>query len=152
MVVPHNHTILLQEGTYLIEELVPEDFVKADWRIGWYGECERGDTFFTTVTIDDGNIDHGTLYCQADNQYRPENNPDHDEEVAVSSSRTKRGGSSRVLGERTRSYTSSEATASTTATSSVVVTVTQEVSATTTEDTEAASDTSKVSALSPSHL
>lgn len=72
IIVPHNQTVALPIGTYTIEELVPPDFIKPDWRIGWYGECESGDTFFTTVTIDEGNIDHGTLYCQADNQYRPD--------------------------------------------------------------------------------
>lgn len=72
VIVPHDHTVALPVGTYTIEELVPDDFVKEDWRIGWYGECERGDTFTTTVTIDEGNVDHGTLYCQADNQYRPD--------------------------------------------------------------------------------
>ena len=71
VVVPHNRSVALPEGIYTIEELVPEGFVKEDWRIGWYGQCDRGDTFVTTITIDEGNIDHGTLYCTADNQYRP---------------------------------------------------------------------------------
>ena len=72
-IVPHDSTIALGVGTYSIEELVPAGFVKTDWRIGWYGQCEAGSTYSTTITIDDGNIDHGTLYCEADNQYRPEN-------------------------------------------------------------------------------
>lgn len=71
-VVWHDNSIALEVGTYTIEEIVPEGFVKSDWRIGWYGECEAGDTFTTTITIDDGNVDHGTLDCQADNQYRPD--------------------------------------------------------------------------------
>lgn len=71
-VVPHGGMIPLPVGVYTIEELVPEGFVKEDWRIGWYGQCERGDTFVTSITIDEGNVDHGILYCQADNQYRPD--------------------------------------------------------------------------------
>lgn len=71
VIVPHDSTVALPIGVYTIEEIVPEGFVKEDWRIGWYGQCERGSTFLTTITIDDGNIDHGTLYCEADNQYRP---------------------------------------------------------------------------------
>lgn len=70
-IVPHDSTVALPIGIYTIEEIVPEGFVKEDWRIGWYGQCERGGTFVTTITIDEGNIDHGTLYCEADNQYRP---------------------------------------------------------------------------------
>lgn len=70
-IVPHDHTVRLPIGTYTIEELVPEGFNKEDWRIGWYGQCESGDTFMTTITVDEGNVDHGTLYCEADNQYRP---------------------------------------------------------------------------------
>lgn len=72
VVIPHGGMIPLPIGIYSIEELVPEGFVKEDWRIGWYGQCERGDTFTTTITIDEGNVDHGILYCQADNQYRPD--------------------------------------------------------------------------------
>lgn len=72
VIVPHNHTTSLPIGIYTIEEIVPEGFVKEDWRIGWYGQCKRGSTFFTTIKIDEGNVDHGTLYCQADNQYRPD--------------------------------------------------------------------------------
>ena len=71
MVVPHGGSIALGVGTYSIEELVPEGFVKADWRIGWYGACKRGSTFVTSIKIGAGNVDHGTLDCQADNQYRP---------------------------------------------------------------------------------
>lgn len=70
-VVPHGGWTPLPIGEYTIEELVPEGFVKEDWRIGWYGECERGSEYMTTITIDEGNIDHGWLDCQADNQYRP---------------------------------------------------------------------------------
>ena len=51
VIVPHGGMIPLSIGIYTIEELVPEGFVKEDWRIGWYGQCERGDTFFTTIEI-----------------------------------------------------------------------------------------------------
>ncbi len=64
-------SVALGVGTYTIEEIVPNGFVKTDWRIGWYGECEAGSDWSTTITIDEGNVDHGTLDCQADNQYRP---------------------------------------------------------------------------------
>lgn len=72
VIVPHGGSYPLPEGTYMIEELAPPGFVHEDWRIGWYGVCERGDEFSTTITIDEGNIDHGWLDCQADNQYRPD--------------------------------------------------------------------------------
>ncbi len=71
LAVPHDSFTPLPEGTYSIEELVPVGFEKTDWRIGWYGQCEASDNFSTTITIDAGNIDHGVLYCEADNQYRP---------------------------------------------------------------------------------
>lgn len=80
VVVPHDNTTPLGVGTYTIEELVPTGFVKEDWRIGWYGQCDAGDLYSTTITIDDGNVDHGILYCEADNQYRPEN-PDEEEDI-----------------------------------------------------------------------
>ena len=69
-----NGTIALTEGVYEITELWPDGFVQSDWRPGWYGECESGRAFSTTITIDDSNIDDGTLYCQVDNQYRPGDN------------------------------------------------------------------------------
>jgi len=71
VVVPHDSTTPLPVGTYTIEEIVPDGFTKVDWRIGWYGQCERGSTFTTTITIDERYIDYGILYCEADNQYRP---------------------------------------------------------------------------------
>jgi hypothetical protein len=75
-VVPHANSIDLPIGEYTIEELVPAGFVKTDWRIGWYGACDAGSAYSTTITIDDGNVDHGWLDCQADNQYRPVNQPE----------------------------------------------------------------------------
>lgn len=69
-----NGTIELPQGTYTITEIGPVGFVPGDWRPGWYGECKKGSTFSTTITIDSSNIDDGTLYCQVDNQYRPKNN------------------------------------------------------------------------------
>ncbi|HMA77521.1 MAG TPA: SdrD B-like domain-containing protein, partial [Candidatus Paceibacterota bacterium] len=75
-VVAHGEAIDLPVGTYTIEELVPAGFVKTDWRIGWYGACDAGSAYSTTITIDDGNVDHGWLDCQADNQYRPVNQPE----------------------------------------------------------------------------
>lgn len=66
-----NGTIQLPKGTYTITEIGPTGFVPADWRPGWYGECKKGTTFSTTITIDNSNINDGTLYCQVDNQYRP---------------------------------------------------------------------------------
>lgn len=69
-----NGTIELEEGEYEITEIGPVGFIHADWRPGWYGECESGSEFSTTITIDEDNIEDGTLYCQVDNQYRPENN------------------------------------------------------------------------------
>lgn len=71
IIAPHDSYTPLPVGTYTIEELVPDDFVKSDWRIGWYGQCERGSTFTTTITIEERHINYGTLYCEADNQYRP---------------------------------------------------------------------------------
>lgn len=71
LIAPHDSYTPLPIGTYTIEEVVPAGFVKEDWRIGWYGQCERGSTFTTTITIEDRHLDFGTLYCQADNQYRP---------------------------------------------------------------------------------
>ncbi len=102
VIVPHNQTVALPAGTYTIEELVPPDFIKPDWRIGWYGECESGSTFFTTVTIDEGNIDHGTLYCQADNQYRPDQRARaHDESRATSNRRVEEVRGAPVVTETT---------------------------------------------------
>lgn len=72
VIIPHGGSYPLSIGTYTIEELAPDGFLHEDWRIGWYGECERGSDFTTTITIDGGNIDHGWLDCQADNQYRPD--------------------------------------------------------------------------------
>lgn len=66
-----NGTIQLKKGTYTITELAPSGFVAGDWRPGWYGECQSGSTFSTTITINNSNINDGTLYCQVDNQYRP---------------------------------------------------------------------------------
>lgn len=71
-VVPHDSFVYLPVGTFTIEELVPEGFVKEDWRIGWYGQCESGDAYMTTITIEERHLDWGTLYCEADNQYRPD--------------------------------------------------------------------------------
>lgn len=71
-VVPHSQSVDLPVGTYTIEELVPAGFVKDDWRIGWWGACENESDYDTTITIDDGNVDHGFLDCHADNQYRPD--------------------------------------------------------------------------------
>lgn len=86
-IVPHDSTVRLPIGVYTIEELVPEGFNKEDWRIGWYGQCESGDTFVTTITVDEGNVDHGTLYCEADNQYRPGVNAGiYDTETAIEAS------------------------------------------------------------------
>ena len=69
--VSHGGSVSLEVGTYTIEELVPDGFVKGAWRPGWFGACDGGSDYSTTVTIDDGNVDHGTLYCEVDNQYRP---------------------------------------------------------------------------------
>lgn len=80
-IVPHDSFIALPTGYYSIEEIVPEDFVKEDWRIGWYGQCESGNAYSTSITIDEGNIDHGILYCEADNQYRPDSDNTPDDEV-----------------------------------------------------------------------
>lgn len=66
-----NGTIQLKKGTYTITEVGPTGFVAGDWRPGWYGECASGSTFSTTITVDNNNINDGTLYCQVDNQYRP---------------------------------------------------------------------------------
>ena len=79
-VVPHDSTVRLPTGTYSIEELVPEGFVKSDWRIGWYGQCESGNAYTTSITVEDRHLDWGTLYCEADNQYRPDsdNTPDNE--------------------------------------------------------------------------
>lgn len=63
-------TIELSEGTYTIEEVGPIGFVPAEWLPGWYGQCDSGSGFSTTLTIDENNIDYGTLYCQVDNQWR----------------------------------------------------------------------------------
>lgn len=66
-----NGTINLATGTYAITEIPPADFVYEDWRPGWYGECNSGSTFTTSIVINNSNINDGTLYCQVDNQYRP---------------------------------------------------------------------------------
>lgn len=71
-IVPHDSTIELPVGTFTIEELVPEGFVKDDWRIGWYGQCDAGDEFTTTITIEPRDTRLDILYCEADNQYRPD--------------------------------------------------------------------------------
>lgn len=72
VIAPHDSFTYLPTGLFTIEELVPEGFVKDDWRIGWYGQCERGDAFTTTIEIKDSDLKKGTLYCEADNQYRPD--------------------------------------------------------------------------------
>jgi len=71
VIAPHDSFTKLPTGTFTIEELVPEGFVKEAWRIGWYGQCERGSDFTTTIEIEDRHLRWGTLYCEADNQYRP---------------------------------------------------------------------------------
>jgi len=71
-IVPHDNFVSLPVGTYTIEEIVPDGFVKEDWRIGWYGQCESGDNYLTTITVEERHLDWGTLYCEADNQYRPD--------------------------------------------------------------------------------
>ncbi|MEZ4200019.1 MAG: hypothetical protein R3B69_00215 [Candidatus Paceibacterota bacterium] len=78
-IISHGGSVALAIGTYSIEELVPSGFFKSDWRIGWYGACDAGSAYTTSITIDEGNVDHGTLDCQADNQYRPDNgdNPEY---------------------------------------------------------------------------
>lgn len=73
-VVPHGETVELPVGVYTIEELVPDGFVKEDWRIGWYGQCESGSDYITTIEIEPRDVRLDILYCEADNQYRPENN------------------------------------------------------------------------------
>ena len=78
-IVSHDTTIPLRPGTYTIEELAPSGFVKTDWRIGWYGQCESGSAYTTSITIEEGDLDHGILYCEADNQYRPEHGDDPDD-------------------------------------------------------------------------
>ncbi|MCA9361845.1 hypothetical protein KC906_00580 [Candidatus Kaiserbacteria bacterium] len=84
IIAPHDSFTPLSPGTYTIEELVPEGFEKPNWRIGWYGQCESGNGFVTTITIEDRHLDWGTLYCEADNQYRPgddnQSDPDNDDE------------------------------------------------------------------------
>ncbi|MDA8597226.1 hypothetical protein N9L26_02715 [Candidatus Pacebacteria bacterium] len=66
-----NATIDLPQGSYTVTENGPSDFAPGEWRPGWYGDaCASGSDFSTTMTIDDGNIDHGTIYCQVDNQWR----------------------------------------------------------------------------------
>lgn len=72
IVAPHDSYTRLPLGSYTIEELVPEGFAKKDWRIGWYGHCERGSTFTTTIDITERDLKRGTLSCEADNQYRPD--------------------------------------------------------------------------------
>ena len=72
VIAPHDSFTPLPVGTYTIEELVPAGFVKADWRIGWYGQCEKGSAFTTTLVVEERHVERfGTLYCTADNQYRP---------------------------------------------------------------------------------
>lgn len=141
IVAPHDSFTPLPEGTYTIEELVPEGFVKEDWRIGWYGQCEAGSDFSTTITIDEGNIDHGTLYCEADNQYRPGNNDHKETEQTALSTQSgalnedtpTRSSARGRSGERTRearvsgTSTSTETSSSTrTSTSSTEVNLTEE--------------------------
>jgi hypothetical protein len=73
VVAPHDSFTPLPVGTYTIEELVPEGFVKEDWRIGWYGQCEKGSEFTSTLVVEERHVERfGTLYCTADNQYRPQ--------------------------------------------------------------------------------
>ena len=130
-IVPHDSFIPLPEGTYTIEEIVPDGFIKDDWRIGWYGQCERGSTFTTTITIDERNIDHGTLYCEADNQYRPELNSDNDESDSEEAADTDRGD----RGDRSsRSGRDSEETVETSV--ALTATTSATTSATSTESTD----------------
>lgn len=69
--VTANGSIDLPIGEYTIEEVGPNDFVPGEWRPGWYGDaCEGNSDFETTITVDESNVDHGTIYCQADNQWR----------------------------------------------------------------------------------
>ncbi len=81
IIAPHDSFTPLPPGTYTIEELVPEGFEKPDWRIGWYGQCDAGNAFSTTITISPRDIRKGVLYCEADNQYRPgdDNQPEQDD-------------------------------------------------------------------------
>lgn len=63
-------TIDLPIGAYTITEIGPDGFVPGEWRPGWYGQCDASTDFSTTLQVTEGNVDHGTLYCQVDNQWR----------------------------------------------------------------------------------
>ena len=66
-----NATIDLPMGTYTVEEIGPAGFVKNQWRPSWYGgACDNGSDFSTSMEINASNINHGTIYCKVDNQWR----------------------------------------------------------------------------------
>ncbi|MDC1205382.1 lamin tail domain-containing protein [Candidatus Pacebacteria bacterium] len=81
-IVPHDSFIVLPVGFYTITELTPEGFYSPDWRIQWSGdECE-GENIpggIATIDVEERDLRKVVTYCRADNQYRPESNPENDE-------------------------------------------------------------------------
>lgn len=132
VVAPHDSFTPLPAGTYTIEELVPEGFVKDDWRIGWYGQCESGSAFSTTITVEDRHLTWGTLYCEADNQYRPEDN----EATATDDDPVTESVSSSRAGERNRDTRTSRAGEATVAGVSTTTTTITDSNSSTTDETD----------------
>lgn len=75
-IVPHDTVIPLPVGTYTIEELVPDGFLKGQWRVNWYaGGCDPSgsDEYVGTIEIEESDLGrfNSPLSCEANNQYRP---------------------------------------------------------------------------------
>jgi uncharacterized membrane protein YgcG len=75
-VLSYNSIIALPVGTYTVEELVPDGFIKEDWRVGWYGiGCEESESnpYFGVIEITEQDIGHFLTPkpCEVNNQYRP---------------------------------------------------------------------------------
>lgn len=72
----HDQVIALPPGTYAVEELVPDGFVKSDWRVGWYGvgcDANDDDQYKGWITIEESDLGQfeSPLPCEVNNQYRP---------------------------------------------------------------------------------
>lgn len=72
----HDQVIALPPGTYEVEELVPDGFVKEDWRVGWYGvgcDANDDDQYKGWITIEESDLGQfeSPLPCEVNNQYRP---------------------------------------------------------------------------------
>lgn len=85
-VFPHGSDIDVTEGTYTIEEIVPNDFVKEDWEVTWSGDCvvDDSDQYYSDFEVTADDVDAGTSFsCEATNKYVGNNGGGDEETVTV---------------------------------------------------------------------